>query len=76
MSRRPTPKPAAPRSPAHERLDKLLPDQLRRLMRTIPTANVAAIDRASIESLRDAAHSYLRTGKLAEAQVINWEMEP
>lgn len=63
-------------TPAHARLDRLLPDQLRRLMKTIPTANHAALDRASIEALRDAAHSYLRMGKLTEESVINWEMEP
>jgi hypothetical protein len=61
---------------AHARLDQMMPAMLRRLIQSIPTVNNAALSRAGDGALRDAAHSYLRTGKLTETVVLEWDMEP
>ena len=45
--------------------------ELRALLAGVPGSSTPALARASEEALRSAARTYLRTGRLQAAQIIN-----
>jgi len=57
------------------KLDKLTREELRALLGAIPGASIPALHRADAGALRSAARTYLRMGRLTEAQVLQFKTE-
>ena len=62
-------------SPADVKLDHMTAEALRALLRTVPGAAVAGLTHMDVVRLRRAAQTYIRIGRLTEAQVLQFKME-
>ena len=62
-------------SPTDEKLDGMTRADLLALLGAIPGASIPALHRADAGALRSAARTYLRIGRLTEAQVLQFKTE-
>jgi len=62
-------------SPADVKIDLMTHAELRALLATVPGAAVAGLTRMDIVSLTRAARTYIRIGRLTEAQVLQFKTE-
>ena len=62
-------------SPTDAKLDGMTRADLLALLGAIPGASIPALHRADAGALRSAARTYLRIGRLAEAQVLQFKTE-
>jgi hypothetical protein len=62
-------------SPTDAKLDGMTRIDLIALLGVIPGASIPALHRADAGALRSAARTYLRIGRLAEAQVLQFKTE-
>ena len=64
-----------PPSAADVKLDHMTAEALRALLRTVPGAAVAGLTHMDVDRLQRAARTYIRIGRLTEAQVLQFKME-
>ena len=62
-------------SPVDVKLDRLARVDLIALLGDIPGASIPALHRADAGALRSAARTYIRIGRLTEAQVLQFKTE-
>jgi len=62
-------------SPTDAKLDGMARVDLLALLGAIPGTSIPALHRADAGALRSAARTYLRIGRLAEAQVLQFKTE-
>jgi len=62
-------------SPADVKLDLMTRAELCALLATVPGATVTVLTRMDIVSLTRAARTYIRIGRMTEAQVLQFKTE-
>ena len=62
-------------SPADAKIDLMTHAELRALLATVPGATVTVLTRMDIVSLTRAARTYIRIGRMTEAQVLTFKTE-